>query len=121
MYALDMEKDSLVANKLGGELINGSFQRNVRDGVERKQWEALLDVLANVSLTPNADRWVCDLTGDGNFRVKEVRNFLDDLVLPSSTESTRWVKWVPIKSNIFIWKARRDCLPTRFNLSRKGV
>ncbi|GJS92803.1 RNA-directed DNA polymerase, eukaryota [Tanacetum coccineum] len=121
VYALDMEKDSLVANKLGGELINGSFRRNVRDGVERQQWEALLDVLANVSLTPNADRWVCDLTGDGNFRVKEVRNFLDDLVLPSSTESTRWVKWVPIKTNIFIWKARRDCLPTRFNLSRKGV
>ncbi|GKC35242.1 RNA-directed DNA polymerase, eukaryota [Tanacetum coccineum] len=52
-----------------------SFRRNVRDGVERQQWEALLDVLANVSLTPNADRWVCDLTGDGNFRVKEVRNF----------------------------------------------
>ncbi|GJZ76784.1 RNA-directed DNA polymerase, eukaryota [Tanacetum coccineum] len=78
-----------------------------------------VDIL--MAITPNADRWVCDLTGDGNFRVKEVRNFLDDLVLPSSTESTRWVKWVPIKTNIFIWKARRDCLPTRFNLSRKGV
>ncbi|PWA76186.1 nucleic acid-binding, OB-fold protein [Artemisia annua] len=74
-----------------------------------------------LSLTPNADRWVCDLTGDGNFRVKEVRNFLDDLVLPSYTESTRWVKWVPIKINIFVWRAHRDCLPTRYNLSRKGV
>ncbi|GKC82071.1 RNA-directed DNA polymerase, eukaryota, partial [Tanacetum coccineum] len=86
-----------------------------------KNLYATMSISSVMAITPNADRWVCDLTGDGNFRVKEVRNFLDDLVLPSSTESTRWVKWVPIKTNIFIWKARRDCLPTRFNLSRKGV
>nr|GEY66251.1 RNA-directed DNA polymerase, eukaryota [Tanacetum cinerariifolium] len=107
-----MEKDIIVANKFGGSSFNVSFQRS---------WVALLDVLSNVSLQPNADRWVCDLTGDGNFRVKEVRNFLDDLVLPSSSEATRWVKWMPIKTNILVWRARRDCLPTRFNLSRKGV
>ncbi|GKD19643.1 hypothetical protein Tco_1208801, partial [Tanacetum coccineum] len=25
------------------------------------------------------DRWVCDLVSDGNFRVKEIRNYIDDL------------------------------------------
>ncbi|GJS49408.1 RNA-directed DNA polymerase, eukaryota [Tanacetum coccineum] len=118
VYALDMDKECLVASKFGGGQISDSFRRNVRDGAERQQMEALISVLANVSLTPNEDRWVC---GDGSFHVKEVRTFLDNLVLPSSSESTRWVKWVPIKTNIFIWRARRDCIPTRYNLSRKGV
>ncbi|GKD48854.1 RNA-directed DNA polymerase, eukaryota, partial [Tanacetum coccineum] len=34
---------------------------------------------------------------------------------------TRWVRFVPIKVNIFIWRARQDCLPTRVNLVRRGI
>ncbi|GKA86553.1 RNA-directed DNA polymerase, eukaryota [Tanacetum coccineum] len=45
-----------------------------------------------------------------------------DYGLPSITGSpTRWVKFIPIKINIFVWRARRDCLPTRHNLVHKGV
>ncbi|GJV74407.1 hypothetical protein Tco_1505991, partial [Tanacetum coccineum] len=102
VYALDMDKECFGASKFGGGQISDSFRRNVRDGAERQQMEALISVLANVSLTPNEDRWVCDLTGDGSFHVKEVRTFLDNLVLPSSSESTRWVKWVPIKTNYLL-------------------
>nr|GEV90198.1 RNA-directed DNA polymerase, eukaryota, reverse transcriptase zinc-binding domain protein [Tanacetum cinerariifolium] len=58
---------------------------------------------------------------DGEFRVKELRNFIDDLFLPSHVEPTRWVKYIPIKVIIFAWRARRDCLPTRVNLVRRGV
>ncbi|GKF95464.1 hypothetical protein Tco_0288199, partial [Tanacetum coccineum] len=29
------------------------------------------------------DRWVCDLNGDGEFRVKDIRSSLDDLFLPA--------------------------------------
>nr|GEY48542.1 RNA-directed DNA polymerase, eukaryota [Tanacetum cinerariifolium] len=67
------------------------------------------------------DRWYCNLSGDGEFRVKELRNFIDDKYLPSHTEATRWVKLVPIKVNIFVWRARRDCLPTMTNLEHRGV
>ncbi|GJW67783.1 RNA-directed DNA polymerase, eukaryota [Tanacetum coccineum] len=37
--------------------------------------------------------------------------------------ATRWVKFChsPFKVNIFSWRARRDRLPTRVNLSRRGV
>nr|GEW26993.1 RNA-directed DNA polymerase, eukaryota [Tanacetum cinerariifolium] len=34
---------------------------------------------------------------------------------------TKWMKYVPIKINIFVWRARRDCLPTRENLMPRGV
>ncbi|GKB82576.1 RNA-directed DNA polymerase, eukaryota [Tanacetum coccineum] len=65
--------------------------------------------------------WTCDLSGDGEFNVKVIRNFIDDLFLPSSDVATRWVKFIPIKVNVFSWRARRDRLPTRVNLSRRGV
>ncbi|GJU89933.1 RNA-directed DNA polymerase, eukaryota [Tanacetum coccineum] len=58
---------------------------------------------------------------DGEFKVKAVRNYLDDLLLPSQNAPTRWVKCIPIKVNVFAWRARRDRLPTRLNLSRRGV
>nr|GEU53042.1 RNA-directed DNA polymerase, eukaryota [Tanacetum cinerariifolium] len=61
------------------------------------------------------------IEGDGEFRVKEVRNFLEELYLPSHSEATRWVKCIPIKINVLVWRARRDCLPTRHNLSRRGI
>ncbi|GKE82731.1 RNA-directed DNA polymerase, eukaryota, partial [Tanacetum coccineum] len=34
---------------------------------------------------------------------------------------TRWVKCVPIKVNILAWKIRSDALPTRINISRRGI
>ncbi|GJW98387.1 RNA-directed DNA polymerase, eukaryota [Tanacetum coccineum] len=34
---------------------------------------------------------------------------------------TRWVKSVPIKVNIIAWKVKSNALPTRFNISRRGM
>ncbi|GKB50563.1 RNA-directed DNA polymerase, eukaryota [Tanacetum coccineum] len=83
--------------------------------------EELTSTLETVSLSNSCDRWICDLTSDGVFRVKEVRNCIDDIFLPSQVIETRWVRFVPIKVNIFIWRARQDCLPTRVNLVRRGI
>nr|GEZ61443.1 RNA-directed DNA polymerase, eukaryota [Tanacetum cinerariifolium] len=58
---------------------------------------------------------------DGVFRVKEVRNCIDDIFLPSQVIDTRWVMFVPIKVSIFIWRVRQDYLPTRVNLVRRGI
>ncbi|GKC81015.1 RNA-directed DNA polymerase, eukaryota, partial [Tanacetum coccineum] len=74
-----------------------------------------------VILSSSIDRWFCDLNGDGVFRVRDVRISIDDLLLPSSGRPTRWVKFIPIKTNIFIWRARLDRIPTRCNLAIRGV
>nr|GEW13176.1 hypothetical protein [Tanacetum cinerariifolium] len=87
--------------------------RSVRDGVERHQWDDLNSVSSSVSLSASKDGWICDLNGDGVFRVKEVRTILDDIFLPSAADATRWVKYIPIKINVFAWHARLDRLPTR--------
>ncbi|GJY79270.1 RNA-directed DNA polymerase, eukaryota, reverse transcriptase zinc-binding domain protein [Tanacetum coccineum] len=57
----------------------------------------------------------------GRFSVVSVRKLLDDKRLSDISFQTRWIKAVPIKVNIHAWKVRLDCLPTRLNISRRGM
>nr|GEZ47296.1 ribonuclease H-like domain-containing protein [Tanacetum cinerariifolium] len=118
--ALESDKDALVAVKMVAPG-DHSFRRTVRDGLEQQQMLDMVSLLESVSLSTSQDRWICDLSGDGEFRVKVVRNLLDDMLLPSFSEPMRWVKCVPIKINIFAWRARQKCLPKRVNLVHRGV
>nr|GFD36097.1 RNA-directed DNA polymerase, eukaryota [Tanacetum cinerariifolium] len=90
--------------------VTQSFLREPRGGIELQQLTDLATLLDSVILNTSKDQWYCDLSGDGEFRVKELRNFIDDKYLHTHTEATRWAKIVPIKVNIFVWRARRDCL-----------
>nr|GEZ04539.1 RNA-directed DNA polymerase, eukaryota [Tanacetum cinerariifolium] len=120
LYALESIKESSVANKLQAHIAS-SFRRAVRGGVETQQLNHLLDLLGSVILSNMEDRWVWDLNGDGVFRVKDAHNLLDETFLPKDDVTTRWIKCVPIKVNIFAWKVFLDRLPTRSNLSKRGV
>nr|GEW30009.1 RNA-directed DNA polymerase, eukaryota, reverse transcriptase zinc-binding domain protein [Tanacetum cinerariifolium] len=79
------------------------------------------DLVGSKVLSHVDDRWVWDLNGEGVFRVKDARNFLDKTFLPKENVATRWVKTIPIKINVFVWKLYLDRIPTRFNLLRRGV
>ncbi|GJV69854.1 hypothetical protein Tco_1485363 [Tanacetum coccineum] len=121
LFALELDKEIVVANKMGASSVSASFRQDVRDGAEQ-QWDDLSSIMNLVVLSSSKDRWTCDLSGDGEFKVKVIRNFIDDLFLPSSDVATRWVKFIPIKVNVFSWRVRRDRLPTRSpNISRRGV
>ncbi|GJS12312.1 RNA-directed DNA polymerase, eukaryota [Tanacetum coccineum] len=120
LFALESAKHICVADKMSGPL-NMSFRRPVRGGVEQQEFSELCSILNSVMLSQASDRWYCSLSSSGDFCVKEVRTAIDDMALPSHPEPTRWVKFIPIKINIFVWRARRDCLPTRHNLVHKGV
>nr|GEY24571.1 RNA-directed DNA polymerase, eukaryota [Tanacetum cinerariifolium] len=61
------------------------------------------------------------MNGSGEFRVKDVRNLLDDFFLPKDDSATCWIKSVPIKLNVFAWRASQDRLPSKLNLLRRGV
>jgi hypothetical protein len=120
IFALEQDKQISVANKLAANVC-ASFRRPVRGGIQQQQLSDLVIWLDSVSLSASYDRWVCSISGDGSFIVKDFRNTLDDMFLPSWPESTRWVKSIPIKINVFTWRARRDCLPTRSNLIHRGI
>nr|GEU89845.1 RNA-directed DNA polymerase, eukaryota [Tanacetum cinerariifolium] len=73
-------------------------------------------ILANAE-----DRWYWDLNGSGAFYAKDVLNLLDESFLPKDNIATRWIKFIPIKINVFAWKVYLDRLPTRLNLLHRGV
>nr|GEW03144.1 RNA-directed DNA polymerase, eukaryota [Tanacetum cinerariifolium] len=67
------------------------------------------------------NRWVWNSNGSGLFRVCDIRNLLDEKFLPKDEAATRWIKYIPIKINIFAWKVNLDRLPTRVNLAQRGI
>nr|GEX87753.1 RNA-directed DNA polymerase, eukaryota [Tanacetum cinerariifolium] len=67
------------------------------------------------------DRWVWNLENSGEFSVASIRRKIDDSRFPTIGDKTRWVKFVPIKINVFAWKVTVNALPTRYNLSRRGM
>ncbi|GKB79137.1 hypothetical protein Tco_0946032 [Tanacetum coccineum] len=70
LFALELDKEIVVANKMGASSVSASFRRDVRDGAERQQWDDLSSIMNSVVLSSSKDRWTCDLSGDGEFKVK---------------------------------------------------
>ncbi|GKC57108.1 RNA-directed DNA polymerase, eukaryota [Tanacetum coccineum] len=101
--------------------LSSSFRRSPRGGAEHSQMEDLLVRLERVELGVSQDRWRWSLEGSGEFSVSSIRKALDDIRLPNVSTQTRWIKEVPIKINVHAWKVRLDCLPTRLNISRRGL
>nr|GEY87256.1 RNA-directed DNA polymerase, eukaryota [Tanacetum cinerariifolium] len=76
--------------------------------------------ILGVTLSDSKDIWTWSI-GSPSFSVKCTREHIDKRYLPDGDSKTRWNHSLPKKINIFIWKALRDRLPTRWNLSRKGI
>nr|GEU95905.1 RNA-directed DNA polymerase, eukaryota [Tanacetum cinerariifolium] len=53
--------------------------------------------------------------------MKSTRCYIDNSFLPKDAVSTRWIVFVPIKVNIFARKVCLDKLPTRLNISIRGL
>nr|GEY76005.1 RNA-directed DNA polymerase, eukaryota, reverse transcriptase zinc-binding domain protein [Tanacetum cinerariifolium] len=93
IYALKTTKNIVVASKLSHNDLVWLLRRRPRNGIEQAQ----------------------------RILVASVRKYIDDHYLPSESKKTRWIKEVPIKINILAWKVKNDGLPTRFNISRRGM
>ncbi|GKA66778.1 RNA-directed DNA polymerase, eukaryota [Tanacetum coccineum] len=85
------------------------------------QVDDLINLVQNISLIPMQDRWTWTLNSSGDFSVASVRSYIDTTMLPKGDYQTRWVNLVPIKVNTFAWKVMTNSLPTRFNISRRGI
>ncbi|GJR45014.1 RNA-directed DNA polymerase, eukaryota, reverse transcriptase zinc-binding domain protein [Tanacetum coccineum] len=121
LYALESSKDVTVSSKIGDTSLVRSFRRIPRGGIEQNQFDSLVELVRSVTIVPSADRWNWNLESTGIFSVASARRRIDEICLPNIGEETRWVKCVPIKINVLAWKIKTDALPTRFNISRRGI
>ncbi|GJZ47405.1 RNA-directed DNA polymerase, eukaryota, reverse transcriptase zinc-binding domain protein [Tanacetum coccineum] len=121
LYGLELDKNINVAAKLAQTSLVSSFRREPRSGMEASQLVDLLAQMEEVVLGDMTDRWYWSLEGSGVFSVASVRKLIDDIRLPEVSSQTRWIKAVPIKVNVLAWKVRLDGLPSRLNISRRGM
>ncbi|GJZ79194.1 RNA-directed DNA polymerase, eukaryota [Tanacetum coccineum] len=103
------------------EGLDSSFHQKARGGIEQVQYEELSDMVNSISLTPKNDMYVWSLSNSGDFFVASFRKVIDENRYPGGWSRTRWVKYVPIKVNMTAWKIKMDALPTRLNISRRGM
>nr|GEX70849.1 RNA-directed DNA polymerase, eukaryota, reverse transcriptase zinc-binding domain protein [Tanacetum cinerariifolium] len=88
-------KHALASKDKGGLGLDVSFRCPPRGGIEIQQFE--------------------------HMKEKVEGKLIDDFMLPEVSSKMRWIKAVPIKVNVHAWKVKLDGLPTRLNISRRGI
>nr|GFA83053.1 RNA-directed DNA polymerase, eukaryota, reverse transcriptase zinc-binding domain protein [Tanacetum cinerariifolium] len=121
IYGLETCKSITVGMRFAQPSLDSSFRRVPRGGVEKEQFDDLSALVYGVTLAPMSDRWKWALKSSGEFFVTSVRKVIDDKLLPEDDSKIRWIKYVPIKVNVHAWKVKTDSLPSRFNVSRRGI
>nr|GEX09950.1 RNA-directed DNA polymerase, eukaryota [Tanacetum cinerariifolium] len=121
LYALETQKKIDVASKLSHSGLDVSFRRPPKGGVEIQQFEHMKENVEGCILVDMMDRWFWALEGSGEFTITSVRKMTDDFMLPEVSSKMHWIKTVPINVNVHAWKVKLDGLPTRLNISRRGI
>nr|GEZ53940.1 RNA-directed DNA polymerase, eukaryota, reverse transcriptase zinc-binding domain protein [Tanacetum cinerariifolium] len=78
LYALESVKNVSVVDKMAQPSLEYSFRHNIRAGAEQVQMASLLSLLEGLILPNMIDRWMWSISGDGEFSVSSVRNYIDD-------------------------------------------
>nr|GEY93056.1 RNA-directed DNA polymerase, eukaryota [Tanacetum cinerariifolium] len=92
-----------------------------RGGVEQKNYGLLCSKVADLVLPNISERWCWSLEGSQEFSVKSSRILINNTILPKAEVLTRRLRVVPIKVNVHAWRVCLDNLPTRSNLSLRGM
>nr|GEY23270.1 RNA-directed DNA polymerase, eukaryota [Tanacetum cinerariifolium] len=105
--------DIIFVKKINQASMVDTFRRPPRGGAEKEQLDFLLSRIDGLILINIPDRWVWSLEATCEFSLKLIRQVICDSILSKEEVTTRWVKVMPIKINVFAWRVRLDKLRTR--------
>jgi hypothetical protein len=83
-------------------------------------WNALLQRLANVQLSPGSDEFRWSLLKNGQFSVDSMYNALIHPLVPVVNNKMIWKMKIPLKTKVFGWYLRRGVILTKDNLARRN-
>ncbi|PWA83317.1 RNA-directed DNA polymerase, eukaryota [Artemisia annua] len=115
-------KDRLIVSG-GCTSVKWKWKHRPAEPVEMAQLVLLdrLVVESSIVLSSRSDRWLWSGNADGMFSVAEVKKFLLSGVDASNNFVMDWCKWVPIKCNVFAWRAALGGIPTSVSLLKRHV
>ncbi|GJV05622.1 zinc finger, CCHC-type containing protein, partial [Tanacetum coccineum] len=119
IYMLDSDRSCLVMNRIPFYDVNSFLRRQPRRGIEMAQLSELQAKIEHVTLSDHGDSWLWTLDSFG-FSISSVQYLVDSETLDTATNATRWIRHIPIKVNIFIWRLMLNKLPSRVNLDRRA-
>nr|GEV02808.1 RNA-directed DNA polymerase, eukaryota [Tanacetum cinerariifolium] len=118
----------LTSKKNGGLGVFSFFAHNrallfkmPRGDVEQENYGLLCSKVVDLVLPNISDRWCWSLEGSQEFSVKSSRILIDNTIFSKAEVPTRWLRVVPIKVNVHTWRVCLNKLPTRANLSLRGM
>ncbi|KAJ0482126.1 hypothetical protein HanIR_Chr13g0650381 [Helianthus annuus] len=124
LYRLETEKHCKVSDrvlKVGGA---SSFAwRWKNDPTSLDVTMELTDcfwLLANVKLSSKKDSWSWHGTGS-EFIVVNIKKWISSTEVTNTSAIFYWCQWLPKNYNIFMWRARLECLPTKEALLKRNV
>ncbi|XP_071687722.1 uncharacterized protein [Rutidosis leptorrhynchoides] len=121
LFALEIDSDCKIADRFFDGAWHWNWSRPLTSCCHLASLEELNAMVSSFSLSENADSRLWSMSKEGIYRVKDGRRIIDDHCLPSIDHQTRWVSTLPRKVDIFVWRVDLDKLPSRLNLSKKGL
>ncbi|KAK1420794.1 hypothetical protein QVD17_22660 [Tagetes erecta] len=99
---------------------NWRWKRRDLDSVEAHQLQQCINQLNQVQITSGKDQWLWTKDVSGIFTVSSMKTILLGTPLQNNF-ILQWNSWVPIKVNIFGWRAEKDRITTSTALITRGI
>ncbi|GJW14260.1 reverse transcriptase domain-containing protein [Tanacetum coccineum] len=98
-----------------------AWLRPTRSQTDQDELTELTTLLSELHLTDALDTWEFIEDPSRNFTVKSMRNHINHMSNPSTSQPIRWNKFLPAKVNILVWRIMNKRVPTRVNLDKRGI
>ncbi|XP_071688886.1 uncharacterized protein [Rutidosis leptorrhynchoides] len=108
LYHLDSNKYCSVADCVSNGDWSWSWRRSDIGAPNTLLLHSMVTEIGTFQVSNGSDSWLWSLGLDGEYYVANTRNYIDDAILPTSEPFTRWLKCIPRKINVFIWRVAID-------------
>ncbi|KAJ0788215.1 putative RNA-directed DNA polymerase [Helianthus annuus] len=125
LFRLEKNKECVVRSRIVRSISNPEAKwdwiQPPDSNIELAEWMDLNSKLRDIVLSDGFDKWVWLGDDNGEFSVGSVKRMLDKNRDFSSRYVWEWSSWVPLKCNLFAWRAEMERIPTKVELRKRNV